>query len=216
MLLGAAPLPLPRRLDAVASHAIGLPYEGLVSPERTTHDTHLGRNHEARVEADAKLADDVDVLALVLRVGLPKLLRAGVGDGTEVLVELLLGHANAVVAYRNAAGLLIKGQPDSKLGLVDTEVRVLDCLEAQLVEGIRGVGDELAQEDLLVGVDRVDHEVEQLLALCLELLHRSCGPFPQRQRRGLASHPPHVYQGRFYPPAHHANAGKPKILAIHT
>ena len=74
----------------VASHAIGLPYEGLVSPERTTHDTHLSRNHEARVEADAKLADDVDVLALVLRVGLPKLLGAGVGDGTEVLVELLL------------------------------------------------------------------------------------------------------------------------------
>ena len=39
-------------------------------------------------------------------------------------------------------------------------------LEADLVERIGGVGDELPQEDLLVGVERVDDERQQLIDLC--------------------------------------------------
>ena len=38
------------------------------------------------------------------------------------------------------------------------------------VYGVRGVGDYLAQEDLLVRVNGIDHEVEQAFALGLELL----------------------------------------------
>ena len=41
-------------------------------------------------------------------------------------------------------------------------------LEAQLVGGVGGVRDQLAQEDLLVAVQGVDHEVQQLLHLGLE------------------------------------------------
>ena len=40
--------------------------------------------------------------------------------------------------------------------------------EAQPVAGIRGVGDQLAQEDLPVAVERVDHELEELAHLGLE------------------------------------------------
>ena len=46
--------------------------------------------------------------------------------------------------------------------------RVGDRLEPQLVAGVRGVRDELAQEDLLVAVERMDHQVEELLDLRLE------------------------------------------------
>src|SRR3546814_7861782 len=38
----------------------------------------------------------------------------------------------------------------------------LDRLEAQLVAGVGGVGDQLAQEDLLVRVQRVRHQVQDL------------------------------------------------------
>ena len=41
-------------------------------------------------------------------------------------------------------------------------------LEAQLVARIRRVGDQLAQEDLLVGVQGVDHQIEELLDFGLE------------------------------------------------
>ncbi len=39
-------------------------------------------------------------------------------------------------------------------------------LEADLVERIGGVGDQLPQEDLLVGVERVDDQRQQLVDLC--------------------------------------------------
>src|SRR5262249_14537543 len=41
-------------------------------------------------------------------------------------------------------------------------------LEAQPVDGVGGVGDQLAQEDLLVAVQRVDHQVQDLNDLGLE------------------------------------------------
>ena len=44
-------------------------------------------------------------------------------------------------------------------------------LEIELVDRIRGVRDKFAQEDLTIRVDRVDHEIEQFLALSFELLH---------------------------------------------
>ncbi len=43
-----------------------------------------------------------------------------------------------------------------------------DRLEPQLVGGVRGVRHELAQEDFLIAVERMDHQVEELLDLRLE------------------------------------------------
>ena len=177
VVVGSGALALGRGLDGVALDAVGLPGEGLVGAEGATHDTDLVRHHERGVEPDAELADNVHVIALVLGVLLLELLRAGVRDGAEVLVELLLGHADAVVRDGNRARVLVEGQADRERGLVDLDVGVGEALEAQLVDGVRRVRDELPQEDLLVGVDRVDHEVEQLLALGLELLHQAALPF---------------------------------------
>src|SRR5690606_5228801 len=42
-------------------------------------------------------------------------------------------------------------------------------LEAQLVAGVRGVGYQLAQEDLLVRVERMGHQVEDLVDFSFEL-----------------------------------------------
>ena len=42
-------------------------------------------------------------------------------------------------------------------------------LIGQLVDGIGGVGDQLAQEDLAVCIDRIDHQVQQAFRFCLKL-----------------------------------------------
>ena len=63
-----------RLADGVALHAVRLPGRGLVTPQRTAHDTHAVGDHEGEVEAHAKLSDDVDVLPLALRVRLLELL----------------------------------------------------------------------------------------------------------------------------------------------
>jgi len=46
---------------------------------------------------------------------------------------------------------------------------VVDGLKAQLVAGVRGVGDQLAQKNLFVGVQRVGHQVQQLGYFGLEI-----------------------------------------------
>jgi hypothetical protein len=57
---------------------------------------------------------------------------------------------------------------DLQVGRVLEQRGVVQRLEAQLVAGVRGVRDQLAQEDLLVRVQRVGDEVQDLLDLGLE------------------------------------------------
>ena len=55
-------------------------------------------------------------------------------------------------------------------------------LEAQLVAGVGGVGDQLAQEDLPVAVQRVDHELQQLADFGLETVRLPSASRPWRSR----------------------------------
>ena len=48
--------------------------------------------------------------------------------------------------------------------------------EAELLAGVRGVRDELADEDLLIRVQGVGDDVQQLLRLRAELVPRRSGP----------------------------------------
>jgi hypothetical protein len=96
--------------------------------------------------------------------------RSREGEGEESAKE-------RVCAYLNAQILL--GLHDGGVGKGEV---------ANLVEGIGGVGDELAQEDLLVGVEGVDDQAHQLGNLCLEgkgldFRHgEAVNVCPQRQR----------------------------------
>ena len=47
---------------------------------------------------------------------------------------------------------------------------------SQLVNGVRGVGNDLAQEDLLMRIDRIDHQIQKSLGLRLKLFfcHLKC------------------------------------------
>ena len=159
-------------LDGVAVQAVALPRVDLVGAKGAAYHADLGGHHERGVEAHAKLADDVDVGALGLGVVGLEGFRAGVCDGAQVGVELLSCHADAVVANADGARVLVKGNLHAQLRAVYLHVCISEALEDEFVHGVGGVGDELAQENLAVGVDRVDHEVEELLALSLEFLHR--------------------------------------------
>ena len=68
-----------------------------------------------------------------------------------------------------------------QVGGVDLEVLVLVGGQAQLVQRVGGVGDQLPQEHVLGRVDRVDHQLQQLASLRLELdrlgRHRVTGAF---------------------------------------
>ena len=124
-------------------------------------------HHEGGVEAHAELADDVDVLLLFH--GLLECQGAGLGDGAQVLLHVGAVHADAVVGDGQGPLLLVGGNGDLEITAAEADIAVGQGGIGQLVDGIGGVGDDLSQEDLLVGVDGVDHHIHQTLAFSLEL-----------------------------------------------
>ena len=158
------------RLQRVAAVARRLPARGLLGAGAAgDHCDALG-DHEARVEAHAELADH---LRRIGRLGLPQRLQELAGararDRPQVLHDLVPAHADAVVVHGQRAGVGVDLQRDPQLPH-RRQLRPAHRLEPHLVEGVGGVGDELAQEDVLVRVKRVDHEVQQLADLGLELV----------------------------------------------
>ena len=80
-----------------------------------------------------------------------------------------LGHTNTGVPDGQGLVLLVRNDVDAQI-LVGVKLGgVGESLIADLVQSIGGVGDQLTQENLLVGVDGVDDEGEQLRDLSLEL-----------------------------------------------
>ena len=158
-------------LDGITLKTIRLPHVSGVLPIGAADNLYVAGDHKGRVEAHAKLADDVDIRTLLLGVLGLKLLGAGMGDGAQIALELLGGHANAIVRNGDGTGVFIKGDVNSQVALVELNARILQALKVKLVDGVTRVRDKLAQEDFLIGVDGVDHEVEQFFALGLKLTH---------------------------------------------
>ena len=153
-------LPVGARLPAHAGSAGG------IGPARQ-HLDPVG-DDEGRIEADAELADELRILLLIAGQALEELGGTGLGDGAQVRDRLLAAHADAVVADRQGARLRIGVDPDRQLAVRAEQLRLRQCQEAQLVVGVRGVGDQFAQEDLPVAVQGVDHQLQQLADFCLE------------------------------------------------
>ena len=135
-------------------------------PTRVNGD--LVRDDEAGVEAHSELPDELQILGTVPGERLKEVPGAGLGDGPQVLDDLLVAHADAVVPHGDGPCLVVVLDMDPEIAVTFVEVIVRQRLEAQLVRGVGSVRDEFPQEDLLVAVERVDHEVEQLLDLRLE------------------------------------------------
>src|SRR6185312_2408840 len=87
---------------AFPAHAVLGSHAGAAREQR-----HFVRNDEARVEADAKLPDQVGVLGLVTGQALEELTRTRLGDRPDVADHLVAGHADAVIGYRDRAGCTV-------------------------------------------------------------------------------------------------------------
>ena len=159
--------------QGVPVRAGGLPAPRLAAAPGPGGDGDGVGHHKGGVEAHAELADDVGVAlgdALGLGHVLLELEGAAFGDGTQVLLQFLLRHAHAVVADGEGARGLVGDEGDLKRAPVQRRAALGQGLVGQLVDGVAGVGDDLTEEDLLVGVDGVDHQIQQTLGLRLELL----------------------------------------------
>jgi hypothetical protein len=147
---------------------------GVLGVGRAAVDVDAVGDHEGAVEADAELADEVDVgllaAVLLLAEAAEELERAGVGDRAEVAGRLLFAHADAAVLEHQDAASRVRLDPDLGGRVAAEHVVSREPLEARLVERVRGVGDQLSEEDLAVGVERVGDQLEEGADLSLELV----------------------------------------------
>ena len=157
-----------RFLDGITVRAVGDPLPCLVLAVLLGNDGDRGSHHECRIEANAELADDVDVL--VLLHGLLEAQRAGLGDGAEILDHFVFRHADAVIGNGQGAVFGVAGDGDGEFIPVDAHLVVGQRRVGQLIDGVGGVGDDLPKENLLVGINGVDHQVKKTLGLRFELL----------------------------------------------
>ena len=144
--------------DGVAIGPVALPAVSLgLAVLLGNHGNAVG-HHEGGVEAHAKLPDDVHILVVLAHL-LAELVGAAGGNDAQVILQLLLAHADTVVADGEQPGLGVGVDGDAEVLPLEPHVFVRQGPVAQLVDGIAGVGDNFPQKDLLVGVDGVDHQV---------------------------------------------------------
>ncbi|KAF5034277.1 hypothetical protein DSECCO2_597900 [anaerobic digester metagenome] len=138
-------------------------------------DGDASRDHEHGVEADAEAADEVRGGVLVVGHGLHEGLGAGFGDGAEVVHEFFAGHAAAGVGDDELAGVLVCGDADfeRRVGVGDGGAPA--GFEAQLVQGVGGVGHQLAQKYFPVGVDGMGDDIQELANFGAKLVGFSLG-----------------------------------------
>ncbi len=182
-----------------AAAPIRRPGPGLVAAGAARGDFHLLRHHERRIEADTKLPDQAGAFLRVgVGQGFTERAGAGAGDGAQVGDHVLAGHADAVVGDgQGAAGLV---RHDAHLGFAGRgEVRLGQRLEAAAVDGVGGVGDQFAQEDFTLRIQRIHHQIEQPPDLGAEFMlfgrwfvkcvaHRQGPPLRRRICVGLTDH----------------------------
>ena len=156
--------------DRIAVRPVRLPHPGLVAAIGPGDHRHMVGHHKGGVEAHAELTDDVDVLPLLLLSQvLLELEGSALSDGAQVIFQFLLGHAHTVVGHGQGTHLLVGHDGDLQVLPVHRHLIVGEGLIGQLVLRITCIGDQLPEKNLLVGVDRVDHQVQQPLGFCLKL-----------------------------------------------
>ena len=123
-------------------------------------DLDLVGDHEYGIKAEAEVADNAGILLVfVLGIFLEEALRAGEGDLIDICLDLVLGHAHAVV---DEAQLLRR--------LIDLYAnRAARCAgiihHAQLGDRIAAVGNDFADEDVLVGIEPLFDDGHDILCI---------------------------------------------------
>ena len=156
--------------DGVLALAIRDPADAIGgSAGRAGLHGHRVGDHERGIEADAELADQPRRVRVVLGLHrIHKRLGARLRHRAEQVDHLLAAHADAVVRNGQRLRLGVRRDFDFPIFIAFERLIVVERIELHLVDGIRGVRDQLAQENLAVRIERMGNQVQQLLQFGLE------------------------------------------------
>ena len=134
----------------------------------TRRHLDLFGHHEHGIEAHPEPADDIGgvggfaFLAFLRGQTGEELFGAGFGDGAEVVRQFLGRHAHAGIGDGQGPGVLVQGDTNFQRRVRQAGRFAAIGPIAQFVQRVRGVGNEFAQKNLPVGVQRVCQDIQNL------------------------------------------------------
>ena len=154
----------------IAAHAAcpTHPFRGRCTRTAGEHGDRI-RDDEGRIKADPELTDQIGVVLLIAGQFAEELAGTRFGDRAKMGDHLITAHADPVIRHRQGPGLLVECDANLEIAVPFEQIGVIQRFEAQLVARIGRIGDQFAQEDLAIGVQRVNHQVQQLLDFCLKI-----------------------------------------------
>ena len=163
---GATPQPVVEAAIAAVQNSANHgypPFEGTASfrsPDVTLvvvvfgHDFDLVCDEVSRVETHTKLANHGNVRSST--EGLHECFGARLGNRSEVVDEIRFGHSDTRVLNSERVVGFVSNELDLELRFAVENGRVREGLVTDLVESIRRVGNQFAEENLFVRVKGVD------------------------------------------------------------
>ena len=144
--------------DGITVGAFGSPAVSGIGAESLAFHHDFVADHKGGIEAHAKLADDFDIFRF--GIFLFKGLRTALGDGAEIVFQFIGGHADAVIGNLKDAVAFVEIDADLKIIFVQTDGFIGKRTEIELINGVGSVGDQLTEKNFLMGIDRIDHQIQ--------------------------------------------------------
>jgi hypothetical protein len=124
-------------------------------------DGDLISDKVSRVKTHTELSNHADISTS--RKGLHKSLGTGLGNGTEVVDKVSLGHTNTRILNGKGLVSLVRDQANFHCGVAIQNRGVSETHVTNLIKSIRGIGNQLSQKDFLVGIKGVDNQRKELI-----------------------------------------------------
>ena len=158
-------------LDRVAVYAGAFPFNTHFFAIFLGLNRNFLRHHKGRVETNTELSDDGYIFRRVLfRVQiLFELVRAGFCNDAQVILRLGFIHTDTIVDNGDGAVFFVQLHTDFKIISGHADILISQGQIAQFVDGVRCVGDDLTEKNLFIGINGVDHKIQQSLRFCFEL-----------------------------------------------
>mmetsp|Transcript_4083 Transcript_4083/g.7835 ORF Transcript_4083/g.7835 Transcript_4083/m.7835 type:complete len:223 (+) Transcript_4083:2154-2822(+) len=151
-----------------------------------TRNTDSISNQKCRVESHSEHTNHVHVIRFAFAQRLDEVGGSRPCDGSQVGNQILLRHANTRVADGQRLSIGIVFHLHLQLLRISQQLRLRHTQKSNLIQGIGRVRNKFPQENVLIGVERVDDDIQHFVYFGFVL--EGVGSFRGRVGGGLGDH----------------------------
>ena len=168
-------------LDGISPVRRRFPLPAFFFTGLTGHQRYLIRYHKSGIKADAELSDQVLIHCIfrgavlsspisgglfglfrqLIRFGQPgqKFSGPGLGDSADIFDDFLFVHTYARICNCQGMFFRVRGQTDLKFFFAFQQFRIGQRRKTQFIHSIAGIGNQLPQKNLVIGIDGMNHQI---------------------------------------------------------